>query len=106
MSKHPLYNSSGLKKSNKSHVLYAHTNKHFPKTNYFLFAFQSKYLLNYNIQVHCDKILHKRAYDICYSYKYKTPIMSVYQINSNLISSKIHYSRKGLNFTPDYNLHG
>ena len=69
-----------------------------------LFAFQSKYLPNYDIKAHCDKILHKRAYDICYSCKWKTPIMSVYVINGKAISSGTHYSRKGLNFTPDYNL--
>ncbi len=69
-----------------------------------LFAFQSKYLPNIDIQVHCDKILHRSAYDICYSCKWKTPIMSVYAINGKAISSNTHYSRKGLNFTPDYNL--
>lgn len=69
-----------------------------------LFAFQSKYLPNYDINAHCDKILHKTAYDICYSCKLKTPIMSIYEINGKAISSGIHYSRKRLSFTPDYNL--
>ena len=68
-----------------------------------LFAFQSKYLPNYDIQAHCDKILHKTAYDICYSCKNKTPIMSIYAIDARAITGK-HLSRKGLNFTPDYNL--
>ena len=69
-----------------------------------LFAFQGKYLPNIDIKAHCDKILHKSAYDICYSCKWKTPIMSVYTIDGRAISSSTHYSRKGLNFTPDYNL--
>lgn len=68
-----------------------------------LFAFQSKYLPNYNINAHCNRIFHKTAYDICYSCKWKTPIMSIYKIDGSLISNK-HLSRKGLNFKPDYNL--
>jgi len=70
---------------------------------FFLFAFTSKYLPNYNIDIHCDKILHKRAFDICYSCKWKTPKLVVYKVNGNLID-KYNYSRKHLRFRPDYNL--
>ena len=66
-----------------------------------LFAFQSKYLPGVNIDVKCDKILHKRVFDICYSYKWKTPKVVVYSIDGNLIKQK-HLSRKRLSFRPDY----
>ena len=69
----------------------------------FLLAFTSKYLPNYNIDVNCDKILHKKAFDICYSCKWKTPKIVVYEVNGNLID-KYNYSRKHLKFRPDYNL--
>ncbi|WP_187648745.1 DNA/RNA non-specific endonuclease [Nitrosophilus labii] len=68
-----------------------------------LFAFESKYLPNYNIDIKCDKILHKKAFDICYSCKWKTPKMVVYQVDGNLIDSK-NLSRKHLRFKPDYQL--
>ncbi|WP_024790779.1 DNA/RNA non-specific endonuclease [Lebetimonas sp. JS085] len=70
---------------------------------FFLFAFTSKYLPNYNIDIHCDKILHKKAFDICYSCKWKTPILVVYKVDGNLIDAK-NLSRKSLRFRPDYNL--
>jgi len=70
---------------------------------FFLFAFTSKYLPNYNIDIHCDKILHKKAFDICYSCKWKTPKLVVYKVDRNLID-KYHYSRKHLRFRPDYEL--
>jgi len=69
----------------------------------YLFAFQSKYLPNYNIDIKCNKLLHKRAFDICYSCKWKTPKMVVYQVDGNLIDSK-NLSRKRLYFRPDYQL--
>ena len=69
----------------------------------FLLAFTSRYLPNYNIDVNCDKILHKKAFDICYSCKWKTPKIVVYEVNGNLID-KYNYSRKHLKFRPDYNL--
>jgi hypothetical protein len=36
-----------------------------------LFAFKSSYLQNYEINLHCGKLLHKRSFDICSSYKDK-----------------------------------
>ena len=68
-----------------------------------LFAFTSKYLSNYNIDTHCDKILHKKAFDICYSCKWKTPKLVVYKVGGNLIDVQ-NLSRKSLRFRPDYNL--
>jgi endonuclease G len=70
---------------------------------FLLFAFTSKYLLNYNIDIHCDKLLHKSAFDICYSCKLKNPKAVVYQINGSLLKG-YHYLRKGLEFRPDYSL--
>jgi len=70
---------------------------------FLLFAFTSKYLPNYNIDTHCDKILHKKAFDICYSCKWKTPKLIVYKVDGNLID-KHNYSRKHLRFRPDYEL--
>jgi endonuclease G len=68
-----------------------------------LFAFTSSYLPNIDIDMHCDKLLHKNSFDICYSCKLKNPEAVVYQINGKLISNH-HYSRKGLRFKPDYSL--
>lgn len=68
-----------------------------------LFAFQSEYLPSYNIDIHCDKILHKKAFDICYSCKWKTPKMVIYTIDAYLADSK-NLSRKHLRFRPDYQL--
>ena len=70
---------------------------------FFLFAFTSKYLPNYNIDTHCDKTLHKKAFDICYSCKWKTPKLVIYKIDGDLIKGH-HYSRKSLRFRPDYEL--
>ena len=70
---------------------------------FFLFAFTSKYLPNYNIDTHCDKILHKKAFDICYSCKWKTPKLVVYKVHGDLID-KYNLSRKSLRFRPDFNL--
>jgi len=69
-----------------------------------LFAFESKYLPGYDIQTKCDQVLHKRAYDTCYSYKWKTPKLAVYKIDGEKLKSSSHYSRKGLTFKPDYSI--
>ena len=58
-----------------------------------LFSFQSEYLPSYNTDIHCDKILHKKAFDICYSCKWKIPKLVVYQIDGYLADSK-NFSRK------------
>ncbi len=68
-----------------------------------LFAFQSRYLPNYNIDIQCSKILHKKAFDICYSCKWKIPKVVVYQVDGGLIG-KYNLSRKRLRFRPDYQL--
>jgi len=68
-----------------------------------LFAFASFHLPEYNIDIDCSKILHKRAFDICYSCKWKTSKLVVYQIDGSLID-KYNLSRKRLMFRPDYQL--
>ena len=65
-----------------------------------LFAFTSKYLPNKIIAIHCDKVLYKKAFDVCYNYKHKTPNMVVYKLYGNLVN-KNNYSRKSLRFRPD-----
>jgi len=72
---------------------------------FLLFAFTSKYTSNINnfLQpIKCDKVLHKTAFDICYSCKYKHPLVVAYILKGVLVKKKI--SRKGLRFRPDYNL--
>ena len=68
----------------------------------FLFAFTSKYF-PFKIQHHWDKILHKIAFDICYSCKKKEPNFVTYALYSNLVN-KNNYSRKHISFKPDYEL--
>jgi len=71
----------------------------------FLLAFTSKYIpdLNNFLQpIKCDKVLHKTAFDICYSCTYKHPLAVAYELKGDLVKKKI--SRKGLSFRPDYNL--
>jgi len=71
----------------------------------FLLAFTSKYtpdLNNFLQPINCDKVLHKTAFDICYSCKYKHPLVVAYILKGDLVKKKI--SRKGLSFRPDYNL--
>jgi len=71
---------------------------------FLVFAFTSKYLpSNYNIDIQCDKVLHKKAFDICYSCKWKTPKIIAYKLDRDLID-KYNLSRKHLRFRPDYNL--
>ena len=68
-----------------------------------LFAFHSQYLPHYDIDIQCDRILHKKVFDICYSCKWKTPKMVVYQINRDLMD-RYNLPRKHLRFRPDYQL--
>ena len=71
----------------------------------FLLAFTSQYTPDLNSflkPIKCDKVLHKTAFDICYSCKYKHPLVVAYILTGNLVKKKI--SRKGLSFRPDYNL--
>jgi len=71
----------------------------------FLLAFSSKYAPNLNnfLQpVKCDRVLHKTAFDICYSCEYKHPLAVAYKLQGDLVKKKL--SRKGLRFRPDYEL--
>lgn len=68
-----------------------------------LFAFDSKYLKGYHIDINCNKILHKKAFDICYSCEFKTPKLVIYQVDSYLMDAK-NLPRKNIRFRPDYNL--
>ena len=72
-------------------------------TPIFLLGLNSKYIPNVNIDIQCDKVLHKKAFDICYSCKWKTPKLVVYKVDGNLIDAK-NLSRKSLRFKIDYNL--
>ena len=71
-------------------------------TSSILFAFSTNYF-PFEIQYRCDKILHKTAFDICYSCKKKEPNFVAYALYGDLVN-KNNYSRKGLSFRPDYNL--
>ena len=67
------------------------------------FGFESKFLPGYEIQTKCSKVLHKKAFDICYDYKLKNPKFVVYDLYGNLVN-KNNFSRKHLRFRPDYKL--
>ena len=72
----------------------------------FLLAFTSKYTshLNGYIQnLKCDEVLHKKAFDICYSCRKKEPNAVAYVITKEMIKAK-SYSRNHLRFRPDYEL--
>ena len=70
----------------------------------FCFGFQSKYLPRYEITgVDCDEILHKTAFDVCYSCAGKIPRLAVYRIDGKKAEGR-SLSRKGLRFRPDYSL--
>ena len=72
----------------------------------FLLAFSSKYTPNLNgiiKNLKCDKVLHKKAFDICYSCSKKEPNAVAYDITKILLESN-HNSRKGLYFHTDYQL--
>ena len=71
-----------------------------------LLAFNSKYTPNLNNfleNIHCSQVLHKRAFDICYSCKEKHPLAVAYRLKGNLVN-KNNYSRSHLTFRPDYSL--
>jgi endonuclease G len=72
----------------------------------FLLAFTSQYtphLNNFLQPLKCDKELHKTAFDICYSYKWKTPKVVAYKVYGNLID-KYNYPRKYCRFKSDNNI--
>jgi len=71
----------------------------------FLLGFNSQYTpaLNKDFSnLQCNQVLHKTAFDICYSCKYKHPLAVAYTLKGYLVKKKI--SRKGLYFRPDYSL--
>ena len=71
-----------------------------------LFGFESKFIPMINNVVknlQCSQVLHKKAFDICYSYKEKHPLAVAYVLKKELVNKNL-YSRKGLRFRPDYNL--
>ena len=80
------------------------------KTILFLFillssanAFTSKYILDINIsEVNCDQVIHKLKYDICYSYRRKTPILTAYDITAQQLKGRKYKRLK--NFKADYSV--
>ena len=71
-----------------------------------LLAFQSKFtphLNKYFKDYRCNIVLHKKAFDICYSCSKKEPDFVAYTLYGNLVN-KNNYSRKHISFRPDYNL--
>jgi len=72
---------------------------------FLLLAFSSSFtphLNQYFKDLKCDVTLHKKAFDICYSCKYKHPLAVAYMLQGDLVKKKL--KRKGLRFRPDYNL--
>jgi endonuclease G len=58
----------------------------------FLLAFSSQYtphLNNFLQPLKCDIELHKKAFDICYSCKYKHPLAVAYELKGYLVKKKI-----------------
>jgi len=66
-------------------------------------TFTLQYLNDYKIQANCDKLLHKSAFDICCSYKNKTPSVTIYSI-SKTDMKKLKLKRKYLTFKPDHQI--
>jgi len=67
------------------------------------FGFESDFLPGYTIDAKCSQILHKKAFDICYSYADKSPKFVVYEIEGDNLRGT-HYKRKGMRFKPDYQI--
>ena len=70
-----------------------------------IFAFNSNYTPHINKFINfisCDKVLHKKAFDICYSCKYKHPLVVAYKLQGDLVKQTL--KRKGMRFRPDYEL--
>ena len=71
----------------------------------FLLAFSSKYTPNLNGYIknlHCDKVLHKQAFDICYSCYKKEPKAVAYSITRDMVKAKGYI--RDLTFHTDYSL--
>jgi len=70
---------------------------------FFLFAFYSKYTSNLNgiiKDLKCDRVLHKKAFDICYSCFKKEPNAVAYTITKKMVKAKSYI--RNLTFHPDY----
>ena len=73
---------------------------------FLLFAFASKYTPDLNgliKNIHCDEVLEKKAFDICYSCSKKEPNAVAY-ILTRKMETAYRYGRKDLYFHPDWNL--
>lgn len=71
-----------------------------------LLAFTSKYtpdLDTYMGAIKCSKVLHKKAFDICYSDKNKEPSVVAYMLTREH-EDECNLSRKKLHFKADYNI--
>ena len=68
-------------------------------------VFTSKYLGDYEIVLKdkCSQVLHKKAFDICYSYKNKTPTFVVFNEYWNTVD-KNNFKRKHFSFRSDYEI--
>ena len=69
----------------------------------FLFAFTSRHTPDLNgiiKNLKCDKILHKKVFDICYSCYRKEPNAVAYIITRNMVKAKGYV--RDLTFHPDY----
>ena len=72
---------------------------------FLLFAFTSKYTPDLNgivKNLHCNKVLHKTAFDICYNCYHKEPNAVAYVITREMVKSKSYI--RDLTFHTDYSL--
>jgi len=65
-------------------------------------GFTTKYF-PFTINHKCDQVLHKKAFDVCYSYKKKEPDFVVYTLKGSLVN-KNNYTRKHNHFTIDFSI--
>ena len=69
-----------------------------------LLAFTSNYMSDLNRAfkpLTCSQVLHKKAFDICYNYRYKEPNAVTYILTKQMEDSK-HLKRKKLYFRSDH----
>ena len=72
----------------------------------FLLAFTSNYTPDLNKAfkpLACDQVLYKKAFDICYNYRYKEPNAVAYILTKQMETDK-HLKRKKLSFKSDYSI--
>ena len=73
---------------------------------FLLFAFAFKYTPDLNgliKNIHCDEVLEKKAFDICYSCSKKEPNAVAYILTKKM-ETAYRYGREDLYFHPDYSL--